>query len=37
MSWYRDFSVYFHGLDSIKPIYETISVFNHISKKITVS
>jgi MoaA/NifB/PqqE/SkfB family radical SAM enzyme len=33
MSWYRDFSMYFHGLKSIRPIYETISIFNHISSK----
>lgn len=26
MSWYRDFSVYFHGFKSIRPIYE--SLFN---------
>ncbi len=33
MSWYRDFSVYFHGLKSIRPILETISLFNHVSAR----
>jgi len=33
MSWYRDFSMYFHGLKSIRPIYETVSIFNHLAKK----
>jgi MoaA/NifB/PqqE/SkfB family radical SAM enzyme len=33
MSWYRDFSMYFHGLKSIRPIFETISIFNKISAK----
>ena len=32
MSWYRDFSVYFHGLSSIRPVLETVSMFNHISR-----
>jgi len=27
MSWYRDFSVYFHGLKSIKPFYETVNEY----------
>lgn len=31
MSWYRDFSMYFHGAKSIRPIYESIEAFNHIS------
>lgn len=33
MSWYRDISMYFHGFKSLKPIYETISLFNHISTR----
>jgi len=33
MSWYRDFSMYFHGLKSIRPIYESIALFNHLSEK----
>ena len=33
MSWYRDFSMYFHGLKSIRPIFETVSIFNKISEK----
>jgi MoaA/NifB/PqqE/SkfB family radical SAM enzyme len=32
MSWYRDFSVYFHGLKSLKPLYESMGLFNHLSK-----
>ncbi len=31
MSWYRDFSVYFHGLSSLSPIIETISTIDYIS------
>ncbi len=31
MSWYRDFSIYFHGLKSIKPLYEGLDfVFNSV-------
>lgn len=31
MSWYRDFSIYFHGLKSLRPIFETAMMFNTIS------
>jgi len=31
MSWYRDFSIYFHGIKSIRPLYEGLDfVFNSV-------
>ncbi len=31
MSWYRDFSIYFHGIKSVKPLYEGLDfVFNSV-------
>jgi MoaA/NifB/PqqE/SkfB family radical SAM enzyme len=32
MSWYRDFSMYFHGLKSLRPIYESMPTFGHLGK-----